>query len=107
LVSSTRRLLASKFGSSQITVRTCIGVRRQREVYSDLVLARQVGVGNFGIGHFESGAIRDVEGKFSFAKVGFAPVPAAEGMLAIVQIYAVPCLEHLCNPVKIVGLESI
>lgn len=95
LVVSTGRLLASELCSSQVSVCASIAVGGKGEVYCDLVLSSQVGVGYFGVRHFEGGAIRNIESKLCFAKVGLAPVPATQRVLAVVQVDAIPRLEDL------------
>jgi hypothetical protein len=90
-----------------VSVCASIAVGRERKIDCDLVLSRQVCVRYFGIRHFEGGAVGHVEGEFGLAKVGLAPVPAAQGMLAVVQTYAVPRLEHLGHAIKVVLLEAV
>jgi hypothetical protein len=107
LVPCTGRFLASEFGSPKVSVCAGIAISGKREINSDLVLASQVGVGDFGVGHFEGGAVGDIEGEFGLAKIGLAPVPAAQGMLAIVQADAVPRLEDLGNAVEVVLFEAV
>jgi hypothetical protein len=70
-------------------------LRGEREIDGDLVLTCQIRVGDLSIWHLEGGAVRDIEGELSLAKIGFAPVPATQGMLLGVQIDAVPVLEDL------------
>lgn len=107
LVSCACRLLASELGPSKVPVRAGVTVSGKREVYSDLVLASQVGVGDLGIGHFKCWAVCDIEGELGLAKVGLAPVPAPQRMLAVVEIDAVPSLEHFGHAIKVVGLEAV
>lgn len=95
LVSCACRLLASEFGSSQVPVCAGVAISGEREVYGDLVLSSQVGVRDLSVRHLEGWAVCDVEGELGLAKVGFAPVPAPQRMLAVVEIDAVPRLEDL------------
>jgi hypothetical protein len=90
-----------------VSVCASVAIGRERKVHGDLVLARQVRVRYFGIRYFEGGAVGNVEGQFGLAKVGLAPVPAAQGMFPVIQTYAVPRLEDFRHSVKVVLLEAV
>jgi hypothetical protein len=107
LVSRPGRFLASKLGASKVSICAGIAIGREREVDGDLVLSGKVGVGDFGVRDLEGGTVGDVEGEFGLSKIGLAPVPAAQGVLAIVQVDAVPCLEDFGDAVEVVQLEAV
>lgn len=90
-----------------MSVCACIAVGWEGEVDSDFVLASQVGVGDLGVWYFEGGAVGNVEGEFGLAKVGLTPIPAAQGMFAVVQVDAVPRFEYLCDTIEVVLLETV
>lgn len=74
---------------------------RQRELDRHLVLARQVGVGDFRVRNLESGPVLDVKGELGLAEVALAPVPAAEGVFFGFEIDAVEELEGFAGAVEV------
>jgi hypothetical protein len=107
LVPRASRFLASELGASEVSVCAGVAIGWQREVYGDLILSRKVCVGDLGVRDFKGGAVGDVEGEFGLSKVGLSPVPAAQGVLAVVQVDAVPRLEDLGDAVEVVQLEAV
>lgn len=73
----------------------------ERKLHGDLVAAGQVRIGNFRVRDLEGGTILHVEGELCLAKVGLAPVPAAQGVLLVLERRAVPVLENLAEALKV------
>lgn len=68
-----------------------------RELNGDFVAPSEVSVGNLGVRNFEGGSVLHVERELSLAKLGFAPIPAAQRMLLAFEVGAVPALENLAE----------
>ena len=63
----------------------------------DLVAARKVGVGYLRVRDFERGTVLHIERNLSLAKLGLAPVPAAQRVFLVLKGCAVPVLEDLAE----------
>ena len=71
-----------------------IGIRGGK-LNGDLVATGQVGVGNLGVRDLECGFVLDVENELGLGEFGLAPVPASQGMLLGLEVYAIPVLKDL------------
>ncbi|RBQ83434.1 hypothetical protein VDGD_20950 [Verticillium dahliae] len=108
LVLASTRLLA-------LATRTAEGAVGARVVFvggggkldGDLVAAGEVGVGDFRVGHLKGRAVLHVEGQLSLAELGLAPVPAAQGVLLVLEGRAVPVLEELRQALKLLLREAV
>ena len=63
------------------------------ELDGDLVLTRQIRVGDLGVRDFERGAVLDVEAELGLCEIRLTPVPAAERMFSAFDVDAVPDFE--------------
>lgn len=89
--------------SSGISVRTTRLVCRKRKLNRHFVLARKVGVGDLGVGDFESGTVLDTEGELRLGELGLTPIPSTQGMFASLDVDAIPNFESLAQSLKILG----
>lgn len=96
-----RRRLAPSILRAPGRLRLRLVLGRQRELNRDLVLPRQVGVRDLGVGDFERGAILHVETELGLGEVRLTPVPAAEGMFSTFDVDAVPDLEGFAQSLEI------
>lgn len=79
----------------------------QRKLDGDLVAPGEVGVGDLRIRDFEGRPVLHVEGQLGLAKLGLAPVPAAERVLLVLQRRAVPVLEDLAETLVVFLREAV
>lgn len=94
--------------AAQCAVGACIvDIGRQGELHGNLVATCQICVGDFGVGNLEGGSVLHVEGKLRLAKVGLAPIPAAEGVLLVLKRRAVPVLEDLAKALVILQQDEL
>lgn len=73
----------------------------ERKLHRHFVLSGQVGVGNFGVGDLEGGSVLHVERQFGLGELCFAPVPASQGVFAILDVDPVPDFEGLAQPLQV------
>jgi hypothetical protein len=65
------------------------------------ILACEVGVGDLGVGDFESGSVLDTEGKLGLGELGLTPVPSADGVFAGLDVDTVPDFESLAQSLEV------
>lgn len=102
LVRASRSLLAAVLGTP---IRLTVGTVRlvQRKLHGDFILARQVGIGDLGVGKLERGTVEHVERQFSLGKLRLAPVPSSDRVFALFDVDTVPDLECLAQPLKVLS----
>lgn len=76
---------------------------REGKFHRHFILSRQVGVGDLGVGNFKGRSVLDVEGELGLGELGLAPVPASQGMLAVLDVDSVPNFEGLGQPFEILA----
>lgn len=89
--------------SSGLSIGTVRLVCRERKFHRHFVLACKVGVGDFGVGDFESGAVLDTEGELGLGELGLTPIPSSQGVFASLDVDAIPNFESLAQSLKILG----
>lgn len=87
----------------------CLTVGFSILIYGELdcyfVATGKVGVGDLRVRNFERWSILNVEGKFGLSKIRLAPVPAAQRVLLVLKVMAVPVLEDLVQ--TLIVLQSL
>ncbi len=83
----------------------CLSALADRELDGDLVAARKVGVGDLRVGDLKGGPVLHVERELGLAELGLAPVPAAQRVLLVFEVGAVPALEDFAE--TLIVLASI
>lgn len=89
--------------SSGLSVGAVRLVCRKRKFNRHFVLACKVGVGDLGVGDFESGAVLDTEGELGLGELGLTPIPSTQGVFASLDVDAIPNFESLAQSLKILG----
>jgi hypothetical protein len=92
--------------SSGLYVGTVRLVCGKREFNRHFILACEVGIGDLGVGDFESGSVLDTEGELGLGELGLAPVPSTDGMFAGLDIDAVPDLEGLAQSLEVLVQQT-
>lgn len=75
----------------------CFSTIADGELDGDLVATSKVGVRDLRVGDLEGGPVLHVERELGLAKLGLAPVPAAQRVFLVFQIGAVPALEDFAE----------
>lgn len=102
LIGTRSSLAAAVLGaSSGLSVGTIRLVCGKRKLNRHLILACEVGVGDLGVGDFESGSVLDAERKLGLGELGLTPVPSADGVFAGLDVDAVPDFESLAQSLKV------
>lgn len=74
---------------------------RERKLHGHLILSCEVGVRDLGVGNLKRGSVLNAEGQFGFGEVCLAPVPTAQGVLAVLDVDSIPNFEGLGQSFKI------
>lgn len=77
--------------------------RGKGKLHRHLILSSQVGIGDFGVGHFESGSVLDIEGQLGLGELCITPVPSSQGVFAVLDVDAVPDFESLAQPFEVLA----
>ena len=85
-----------------MTIRTrLLAAGGEGELDGDLILAREICIGDFCIRDLERGAILDVEGEFRFAEITLAPVPPTESVFLLLERDPVEKFEGFGSAVEV------
>ncbi len=74
------------------------------ELDGNFVAAGEVRVGDLRVGDLEGRSVLYVEGELGFTELGLAPIPAAERVLLVFEVGAVPALEDFAEPFIVLSL---
>ena len=107
LIEARGRLPSTVLGASSRLATRAIGFSgRESKFHRHFILSRQVGVGDLRVGDFKGRSVLDVEGELGLGELGLAPVPASQGMLAVLDVDSVPDFEGLGQPFKVLAVTD-
>jgi hypothetical protein len=95
LIPPGRRLPALPWCRAVLAVR--LSALADRELDGNFVAPGKIGVGDLRVWDFEGGSVLHVERELGLAKLGLAPVPAAQRVFLAFEVGAVPALEDFAE----------
>lgn len=93
--------------SRRLTTRAIGFGRRERKLHCHFIFSCQVGVRDLRIGDFKGRSVLDIERKLGFGELRLAPVPAAQGVFAILDVDSVPDFKGLGQSFKVLAAQRV